>query len=79
MPINVGFCNRVHISLLSTGSVLFLLVCSLYSDFDSYPSKYVENPDRDTKGCCRGKFIKICEKTGVLRRSGEYVIAVEII
>ncbi|GAB5566945.1 pentatricopeptide repeat-containing protein 2 [Prionailurus iriomotensis] len=45
------------------------IICTNLNDFDSYPVKYVENPDKDIKGCCRRKFIKICEKTGVLRRS----------
>lgn len=59
--------------MLNTGSV-FLLVSS--SDYDPSSVKYVGNPDKGTKGCYRGRFTKICEKTRVLRRSGECVIAV---
>ena len=47
------------------------LVSSFYSDYDPYPVKYVGNSNRHIKGCHRGKSVKICEKTCILRRSGK--------
>ncbi|KAK2491352.1 hypothetical protein MC885_019922 [Smutsia gigantea] len=54
------------------------IVCTnLNVDYDPSSVKYVGNPDKGTKGCYRGRLTKICEKTQVLRRSGEYVIAAQ--
>lgn len=60
MPVNVGFCSG---AFLSVEYWLSLVLHVSYSAYDPYPVKYVETPDRDTKGCHRGKCIKICEET----------------
>lgn len=54
------------------------VLASFYPGYDPHPVKCANNPDRDTKGCHRGKLIQVCEKTRVLRRSGEYAISAQI-